>query len=848
MLNDLLQKKKSNTSADYITKKDFKQVIDRIMSLVNKESVSPMSSKIIKEVIKQAQPTDDQIKSLIKPLIPKPLKGEPGKDAKNPTFDGEKLIPLLREHRGSKGLYIDNIKGLKKHLNNIQINHKSLGLLNDQVYTQGKEVEAIREHVAKVVAAVPKNGIRTLKALSDTQVDSVTNDQVLSYDSSTEMWVPRDDYRVTDVQFDNTTRELTISVNEDPQNDFVVNISGGGGGTVQGTYGTYDIRATNEGAVAGNARGDWSVDLQTWRGDATHVASGAISALIGGRFNKATNIASAVIGGGLNDASGGSSVIIGGSNSRTSDDATVVLGGIGNIAAHQSSVVLGNFAQSELNDLFVVGYGSGTASPANSKFTVKKDGTVTINNSYTLPTTDGTAGQVITTNGSGVATWQNSGGGSTLITSADSSVTVTPISGGFDLSVSPDTNTYAVSGSVSGNDLTITMNDTTSFDIDVSALNSGSTYTASEGVSLNGSNFELGYDTLAAAKANEVLNNRNIHFSKLPFGGAGSSLVLTNGLLSPTVTAVQNSINLFGDNNVLSDSINIFGYGNSLSNKSVSINGYNHTVSGGINSMAIGGDGITFNPATSSTNNHALSLGASNSVFNQYGTMIGGSDNELNHAGSTIVGSGLETSSNGQIIFGIFNDGSNTDAKLIIGNGGSDTSRSNSLEVETAGDIILPKYVETRDDTLVHEPTNFLYTDTDGRVLSSPKSTQTITSTIEIDGGNTSDFFAPGGNVAGSLGGPVTSFGAQGYIGDGFITGLTFSNQDIVTSAFNFDIFKNGVLIPSTTLTISASTSAGSFTNVVFSSPIPVTKFDKISIRAQSNFQYVYGDIWMFVR
>jgi hypothetical protein len=42
-------------------------------------------------------------------------------------------------------------------------------------------------------------------------------------------------------------------------------------------------------------------------------------------------------------------------------------------------------------------------------------GNVTISNAYTLPNTDGTAGKVLTTNGSGVVSWQTAGGGATSI-------------------------------------------------------------------------------------------------------------------------------------------------------------------------------------------------------------------------------------------------------------------------------------------------------------------------------------------------------------------------------------------------------------------------------------------------
>ena len=54
-------------------------------------------------------------------------------------------------------------------------------------------------------------------------------------------------------------------------------IAAPGGGTVQGTDGTYDIEPTAEGATPGNARGEYSVDLCTQRGNAAYVTAGVNS-------------------------------------------------------------------------------------------------------------------------------------------------------------------------------------------------------------------------------------------------------------------------------------------------------------------------------------------------------------------------------------------------------------------------------------------------------------------------------------------------------------------------------------------------------------------------------------------
>jgi hypothetical protein len=104
-------------------------------------------------------------------------------------------------------------------------------------------------------------------------------------------------------------------------------------GTVQGTGATtLNIVATDEGTVAGNARGESSVDLQTSRNVADQVAGGDFSVLIGGKNNKTYGGASSVLGGESNTAVGVRSFIAGGlSNLIDADNPNaVILGGNGN--------------------------------------------------------------------------------------------------------------------------------------------------------------------------------------------------------------------------------------------------------------------------------------------------------------------------------------------------------------------------------------------------------------------------------------------------------------------------------------------------------------------------------------
>jgi len=120
---------------------------------------------------------------------------------------------------------------------------------------------------------------------------------------------------------DNSTGDISAQ----DMRDFVVSIyddagGGGGGGTVQGSDGTYDIQATAEGATAGNARGENSVDLQTNRAAANQVAAGANSVISGGRNNKiaSTFANDCTISGGVSNYCNGYFATIGGGSGNIS--------------------------------------------------------------------------------------------------------------------------------------------------------------------------------------------------------------------------------------------------------------------------------------------------------------------------------------------------------------------------------------------------------------------------------------------------------------------------------------------------------------------------------------------------
>ena len=120
--------------------------------------------------------------------------------------------------------------------------------------------------------------------------------------------------------------------------------AGGGGGTAQGTDGTYDIEAADEGATAGNARGENSVDLCTKRSNAAYVPSGICSAniageniggsgthsLISGKNNHTNTGKHCIISGSYNYTNSGDSCIISGSYNYSNSGDYCNISGLGN--------------------------------------------------------------------------------------------------------------------------------------------------------------------------------------------------------------------------------------------------------------------------------------------------------------------------------------------------------------------------------------------------------------------------------------------------------------------------------------------------------------------------------------
>jgi hypothetical protein len=249
-------------------------------------------------------------------------------------------------------------------------------------------------------------------------------------------------------------------------------VSGGLDNTASGSLSTVsggeDNRASgNRSTISGGRSNTASGAYSTISGGEDNTASGSRSTVSGGEYNTATTFystvsggldntasgnRSTVSGGQDNTASGGRSTVSGGENNTASGSYSTILGGSSNIASGQYSVALGrnnnatssgevvlgqNALEQAGNPIDFVGsdrlfaIGNGTASnDRSSALTVLKNGNTTIAGTLTLgditiPNTDGTAGQVLVTDGSGELSWAAAADGSETKVTAGTNVTVT---------------------------------------------------------------------------------------------------------------------------------------------------------------------------------------------------------------------------------------------------------------------------------------------------------------------------------------------------------------------------------------------------------------------------------------
>lgn len=257
-----------------------------------------------------------------------------------------------------------------------------------------------------------------------------------SYDDLTN--VPTDLATTADLVFGNTSNVISAGDSDD---DFVFGSTqlDDANDTEKDTRFFFD--KGNGAFRAGTAYGDrWdnaNLGNNSFAAGVNGLASGTHSTVGGGYYNTASGLDASVGGGFRNYATGASSTIGGGSANRASGTNATVGGGAGNTAGGLNSTipggagletssygatVLGHYnaatggsydSQVATDPLFVIGNGADNSTLSDA-LVMTRDGNTTINGKltlsdgtdpFTLPNTDGSSGQVLTTDGSGAVAW-----------------------------------------------------------------------------------------------------------------------------------------------------------------------------------------------------------------------------------------------------------------------------------------------------------------------------------------------------------------------------------------------------------------------------------------------------------
>lgn len=247
----------------------------------------------------------------------------------------------------------------------------------------------------------------------------------------------------------NTQNTLNLAYNEGGPGagrgiiavDGAVEINGEDGFQVVGTYGAGDVislsgagtrmffnprkAAFRAGSVSGNEWNNANIGNLSFAAGENNIASN-ISSTAFGRSNTVSGIAS-FSSGSSNTVSGSDNVTFGSSNTVSGNQSGAfgsqnsVNGlyafalGLGNNSPSLGETTIGIYATvssgspSTINTsdrVFSVGIGTNSTNRANA-LTIYKNGTININDAYDLPVSDGTSGQVMTTDGSGNLTFQD---------------------------------------------------------------------------------------------------------------------------------------------------------------------------------------------------------------------------------------------------------------------------------------------------------------------------------------------------------------------------------------------------------------------------------------------------------
>ena len=394
-------------------------------------------------------------------------------------------------------------------------------------------------------------------------------------------------------------------------------VVGGRTNTVNGVYssivGGYQNISGGDYAFAGGGRFNSS--------------AGNYSSVVGGYQNSANQQYSVVSGGNLNATSGQYSSIIGGQSNTASGNYSSVLGGRNNTAYSYGETVAGLYPTSytpastsafdSTDRLFTLGNGTSTGTRSNA-LVVYKSGAVEFNEAFTFPTADGTAGQVLQTDGSGVVTWETVGGGLNYWT--ESEYTYSGATGTKFIPNSVNTNQSIVlqpkgTGAIIAQQpdgTTTGGNNRGDYAVDLQMVRSSSNQVAS------------GYGSFVAGRNNQSTNSYSISIGYDNESTGQASICLGYGNIASSSQSIA-----IGRSNTASGTYSV-----ALGYQSVSGGGYS-AIGGGYSnevnsdySVIVGG-----NNSYIGTGSHSFIGGGDTNTINgtgAYQTLVGGRENAIN--------------------------------------------------------------------------------------------------------------------------------------------------------------------------------------------------------------------------
>jgi hypothetical protein len=485
----------------------------------------------------------------------------------------------------------------------------------------------------------------------------------------------------------NYTYDSKTGVSLTPDNaaanvDFVVQPKGSGAIIAQQPDGA---------ATGGDNRGTSAVDMQLSRGQSSQVASGSFSVIAGGYWNEASSNHATVGGGSSNIASGSYSFVPGGKTNTAQGYASTAFG-VNNVAMGMNSTVSGynnsgdgdytfvagayNFAndynETVLGRYASLGYGSTSSwvttdrlftigngpsvSERTNALTILKNANTTIggsltlngngtNTSITFPTTRGTNGQVLQTDGSGGINWASPYSGLTNFTESNY--------------------TYDTKTGVKF----LATNAATDVDLVLQPKGTGAIITQQPDGTASGGNKRGDYAIdfqCVRGNASEV--------------ASGTGAIILGG--GNNTSSGYGSVVLGGGLNIASgDASAALGYFSSATGHFSFSSGYESNATADY-SIAMGRDAAASNEYSVAIGNNPIASGYASLAMGDYTTASGRISTALGNR--TTAPSGFET------VMGRFNtdytpssatDWIATDRLFVVGNGASDVTKSNALTI-----------------------------------------------------------------------------------------------------------------------------------------------------------------------